>query len=83
MTSNENLVRSSAIIFDLPFVLNLPDGRYEVNSEDYFTKVEAGITWLCEDCKKSIGNKGIKQKGNYCPLTGQYQHEAVCILSYI
>jgi hypothetical protein len=34
MASNESLVRSSAIIFDLPFMLDLPDGRYEVNLDD-------------------------------------------------
>jgi hypothetical protein len=39
MTSNENLIRSASIVFDLPFRLNLPDGRYEVNSQDCLTSV--------------------------------------------
>jgi hypothetical protein len=39
MSSNERLVKASLVVFDLPFMLNLPDDQYEVYLDEDLTTV--------------------------------------------
>lgn len=39
MSKDDRLVKASVMVFDLPFILNLPDGQYTVNLEDAISTV--------------------------------------------
>jgi|GEM_PF-2528689 len=40
MSNNEELVKVSLIIFDVPFMINLPDGDYNINIDNTYTTVK-------------------------------------------
>src|SRR5437867_11687833 len=39
MSNNEKLVKASVIVFDLPFMINLPNGQYTVYIDNTITTV--------------------------------------------
>ena len=50
MPDNSKLVKSSIVTFDLPFMINLPNGPYDVVTEDVSATVQLSVLVVRSTC---------------------------------
>ena len=65
MSNTDNLVNSSVLTFDLPFMINLPDCQYPVNTEDY----QAIVYLICT--RSPTDMPGLPKNTSFPPDTYQ------------